>query len=76
MGRVIHLAQYRKRRARTELQASEQPVQDRITIELQEDGTHDVTITGAYAATGGLALEAITDVLAYLVRTQRSAGAF
>lgn len=76
MGRVIHLAQYRRRRARTERRASEQPVQDRITIDLQHDGTHDVTITGAYARSPGLALEAIADVLGYLVRTERTAGGF
>lgn len=76
MCKVIDLAQYKKRRPRVAVPESDAHDSNSILIELQIDGTHRVTVTGAYTTTQGLAIEAVADVLAHLLRTHRSAGGF
>jgi len=74
MSRVISLADHRKKRIRSALSHFNRSDRDCILIELDAEGTHSVTITGAYVTTIGLAAEAVAEVLVYLLRTGRTSG--
>lgn len=74
MGRVINLADHRDKRIRSAMANLKPPDRDSILIELDIDGTHSVTISGAYGTTKGLATEAVAEALAHLLRAGRRAG--
>ncbi|NSX14994.1 hypothetical protein HTY52_13000 [Cupriavidus taiwanensis] len=78
MSKVFDLAAFRERRAKVKgvipPRPPDGPMDSQIRISLQPDGTHRVSLRGAYATTQDLAVEAMADAIAFLMEQRRAMG--
>ncbi|WP_420994094.1 MULTISPECIES: hypothetical protein [Cupriavidus] len=72
MTKVFDLAAYRKRQAGAAADDGQAgSADDKMVVRLQADGSYRVTITGAYADTPSLAVEALADIIQTLAIAAR-----
>lgn len=77
MGNVLNLAAFRARRARAgngvKPRPPDEPGDDEIRVRYQPDGSYRVVITGVYAESRPLAVEALADIIQRLAIAARYA---
>lgn len=77
MAKVVNLAAFRDRRARAGIRARppDRSSGGQVAIDLQDDGTHQFVLRGAYAESIDLAVEAMAEAILYLMEVRRASGA-
>lgn len=78
MGKVVDLAAFRARRARVRGGVKSRPPDDlgddEIRVRYRPDGSYHVSISGIYAESRPLAVEALADIIQRLAIAAKRAG--